>query len=101
MAKTSTVQKNLKRKKMSKQYAKKRAALKNIIMSKDIAVDERFDAQMKLSKLPRNGAKTRIRNRCELTGRSRGIYRKFKISRIVLRQLASIGQIPGMIKSSW
>ncbi len=101
MAKTSTVQKNLKRKKMSKQYAKKRAALKSIIMNKDIAVDERFDAQMKLSKLPRNGAKTRIRNRCELTGRSRGIYRKFKISRIVLRQLASIGQIPGMIKSSW
>lgn len=86
---------------MSRKYAKKRAELKAIIMNKELPIEERFAAQIKISELPKNGAKIRIRNRCELTGRSRGYYRKFKISRIKLRDLASIGQLPGVIKSSW
>ncbi len=101
MAKTSAVERNDKRKRMVAKFASKRAALKAIAMNRETPIEERFDAQLKLAKLPRNGAKNRIRNRCELTGRPRSFYRKFKLSRIAVRQLASIGQIPGMIKSSW
>src|SRR5271154_5665153 len=101
MAKTSSVQKNKNRTRKVKKFAGKRLRLKEIVMNKELPIEERFDAQMKLSALPRNSARTRIRNRCELTGRARGFYRKFKLSRIMLRELASIGQIPGMIKSSW
>ena len=101
MAKTSAVERNNKRKRMVAKFAPKRAALKAIAMDKDASIEDRFDAQLKLAKLPRNSAKNRIRNRCELTGRPRSFYRKFKLSRIAVRQLASIGQIPGMIKSSW
>lgn len=101
MAKASAVERNNKRKRMAAKFAPKRAALKAVVMDKDVSLEERFDAQLKLAKLPRNGAKIRIRNRCELTGRPRSFYRKFKLSRIAVRQLASIGQIPGMIKSSW
>ena len=101
MAKTSAVERNNKRKRMVVKFAPKRAALKAIAMNREAPIEERFDAQLQLAKLPRNGAKNRIRNRCELTGRPRSFYRKFKLSRIAVRQLASIGQIPGMIKSSW
>lgn len=101
MAKTSAVERNNKRKRMAAKFAPKRAALKAIAMNKESAIEDRFEAQLKLAKLPRNSAKNRIRNRCELTGRPRAFYRKFKLSRIAVRQLASIGQIPGMIKSSW
>ena len=101
MAKTSAIQRNLKRIKMSKRYENKRKKLKKIIMDKKIPLEERFKAQQKLSKLPRNSAKTRVRNRCEITGRPHGVYRKLKISRIALRQLGLQGKIPGMIKSSW
>lgn len=101
MAKTSAVERNNKRKRMGTKFRAKRAALKEIVMSKDVSLEERFDAQLKLAKLPRNSARNRVRNRCELTGRPRSFYRKFKLSRIAVRQLASIGQIPGMIKSSW
>ena len=101
MAKTSAVQKNLKRIKLVKKYAKKRAALKTIINNKKLDLSERFDAQLKLNKLPKNSAKIRIRNRCEVSGRPHGVYRKLKISRIALRDMASAGKIPGMTKSSW
>ena len=101
MAKTSSIQRNLKRMKMVKKFSKKRESLKKIIKNKNLPLDERFKAQLKLSKLPRNSARTRIRNRCEITGRPHGVYRKLKISRIALRQLASSGKIPGMTKSSW
>ena len=101
MAKTSAVQKNLKRIKLTKKYANKRAALKKIIMNKKLELSERFAAQLKLNKLPKNSAKIRIRNRCEVSGRPHGVYRKLKISRIALRDLASSGKIPGMTKSSW
>ena len=101
MAKTSAIQRNLKRIRLVKKYAKKRLALKKIINDKKLPLNERFKAQLKLAKLPRNSAKIRIRNRCEMTGRPRGVYRKFKISRIALRELASKGIIPGMTKSSW
>ncbi|MDC0248286.1 30S ribosomal protein S14 [Pelagibacteraceae bacterium] len=101
MAKTSSVQRNLKRIKLVKKYLKKREMLKKIINNKKLPLDERFSAQLKLSKLPRNSAKIRIRNRCEISGRPHGVYRKLKISRIALRQLASSGKIPGMTKSSW
>ena len=101
MAKTSAVERNNKRKRMAAKFQTKRAALKTIAMDKNASLEERFDAQLKLAKLPRNGARNRIRNRCELTGRPRSFYRKFKLSRIAVRQLAAIGQIPGMIKSSW
>jgi len=86
---------------MVKKFSKKRESLKKIIKNKNLPLDERFKAQLKLSKLPRNSARTRIRNRCEITGRPHGVYRKLKISRIALRQLASSGKIPGMTKSSW
>ncbi len=86
---------------MSKQFSKKRAELKAIIMNKELQMEDRFAAQMKLSALPRNSAKTRVRNRCALTGRPRGNYRKFNLCRIKLRELGSFGQIPGLVKSSW
>ena len=101
MAKLSAVNKNKKRIKLSDKMFKKRQDLKKIIMDKKLPLEERFKAQQKLSKLPRNSAKTRVRNRCEITGRPHGVYRKLKISRIALRQLGLQGKIPGMIKSSW
>ena len=101
MAKTSAIQRNLKRIRLVKKYAKKRLALKIIINNKKLPLDERFKAQLKLAKIPRNSAKNRIRNRCEITGRPHGVYRKLKISRIALREMASKGIIPGMTKSSW
>ena len=101
MAKTSSIQRNLKRIRMAKKFLKKRQELKKIINNRKLPLEERFKAQLKLAKLPRNSAKTRIRNRCEITGRPHGVYRKLKISRIALRDLASKGKIPGMTKSSW
>ena len=101
MAKTSSIERNLKRIKLAAKFLKKRQALKKIISDKKLPLEERFKAQLKLSKLPRNSARTRIRNRCEITGRPHGVYRKLKISRIALRELASKGRIPGMTKSSW
>ena len=101
MAKLSAVNKNKKRIKLSNKLYKKRLGLKKIVMDKKIPLEERFKAQQKLSKLPRNSAKTRIMNRCEITGRPHGVYRKLKISRIALRQLGLQGKIPGLVKSSW
>jgi small subunit ribosomal protein S14 len=101
MAKTSQVNRNKKRESMAARDKGKRAQLKSIVMDRTLPVEDRFDATMKLAQLPRNGAKVRIRLRCELTGRSRGNYRKFKLCRIALRDLASAGQIPGMVKASW
>ena len=101
MAKTSSIQRNLKRIRLSKKFSKKRENLKKIIKNKKLPLKERFEAQLKLAKLPRNSAKIRIRNRCEITGRPHGVYRKLRISRIALRDLASKGKIPGMTKSSW
>ena len=101
MAKTSAIQRNLKRIKLAKRYEKKRAALKKIIKNKKLELSERFAAQLKLAKIPRNSAKIRIRNRCEITGRPHGVYRKLRVSRIALRDLALKGKIPGMTKSSW
>ena len=101
MAKTSVIQRNLKRIKLANKFLKKRQSLIRIIKNKKLPLDERFKAQNKLAKLPRNSAKVRIRNRCEITGRSNGVYRKLRISRIALRELASKGKIPGMTKSSW
>ena len=101
MAKTSAIQRNLKRIRLVKKFQKKRNELKKIISDKKLPLDERFKAQLKLSKLPKNSAKIRIRNRCEITGRPHGVYRKLRISRIALRDLALKGKIPGMTKSSW
>jgi len=101
MAKTSSIQRNLKRIRLVKKFLKKRESLKKIIKDKKLPLEKRFDAQLKLAKIPRNSSKVRIRNRCEITGRPRGVYRKLKISRIALRDLASKGKIPGMTKSSW
>ena len=101
MAKTSCIQRNLKRFKLTKKFLKKREDLKKIIKNKKLPLEDRFAAQLKLAKIPRNSSKTRIRNRCEITGRPHGVYRKLKISRIALRDLASKGKIPGMTKSSW
>ena len=101
MAKTSAIQKNLKRIKLAKKYANKRAALKKIIKNRKLELSERFAAQLKLNKLPKNSSKIRIRNRCEVSGRPHGVYRKLKISRIALRKLGLEGKIPGMVKSSW
>ncbi len=101
MAKKSSIEKNNNRKDLSKQYGNKRNKLKAIVMSRDLPFEERFAAQMKLAELPRNSAEVRFRNRCELTGRPRSFYRKFRISRIALRELGSFGQIPGLVKSSW
>ena len=101
MAKTSAVEKNRKRIRMVEKFSSRRARLKAIATDQSIPAEERFSARLKLAELPRNSAPTRIRNRCELSGRPRGYYRKFKISRIALRDLASSGHIPGMVKSSW
>jgi small subunit ribosomal protein S14 len=101
MAKVSAIQKNLKRIKLSKKFDKKRKKLKAIVRNKTLPLNERFLAQLKLSKLPKNSSKIRIRNRCAITGRPHGVYRKLKISRIALREMASSGKIPGMTKSSW
>ena len=101
MAKTSQVNRNKMREQMSKRDKPKRQALKDVLMDKTLPVEDRFNASLKLAQMPRNGALVRVRLRCELSGRSRGNYRKFKLSRIALRDLASSGQIPGMVKSSW
>jgi small subunit ribosomal protein S14 len=101
MAKVSQVNRNIKRERMSARDKTKRTALKSIIMDRDSAVEERFDASMKLAQLPRNGAAVRVKLRCALTGRAKANYRKFKLCRIALRDLASAGQIPGMVKASW
>ena len=101
MAKLSSINKNNKRIKLSDKFYEKRKKLKQTIMNKKLSFEERFKAQQKLSKLPRNSAKTRVRNRCEITGRPHGVYRKLRISRIALRELGLQGKIPGMIKSSW
>ena len=101
MAKLSAINKNNRRIKLSEKFYKKRLALKKIVMDKKLTFEERFKAQQKLSNLPRNSAKTRVRNRCQITGRPHGVYRKLKISRIALRQLGLEGKIPGMVKSSW
>ena len=101
MAKTSAIQRNLKRIKLVKKFLKKRENLKKIIKNKKLPLEERFAAQLKLAKIPRNSSRTRIRNRCEISGRPHGVYRKLKISRIALRDLALMGKIPGMTNSSW
>ena len=101
MAKTSSVEKNKRREKLSKLHAAKRAALKAVVMDRELPVEDRFEATLKLAQFPRNGAKNRVRLRCEVTGRPRGNYRKFKLCRNQLRELASKGQIPGVVKASW
>ena len=101
MAKMSAINKNNRRIKLSDKFYKKRLKLKKIIMDKKLSLEERFKAQQKLSKLPRNSAKVRVMNRCQIKGRPHGVYRKLKISRIALRQLGLEGKIPGMVKSSW
>ena len=101
MAKMSAINKNNRRIKLSDKLYKKRMNLKKIIMDKKLSLEERFKAQQKLSKLPRNSAKVRVMNRCQITGRPHGVYRKLKISRIALRQLGLEGKIPGVVKSSW
>jgi small subunit ribosomal protein S14 len=101
MAKTSSIERNKKRERLSKQYAARRAKLRATALNEDLPLEERFAARLKLAQLPRNSSPTRVRNRCELTGRPRAFYRKLKLSRIALRELASSGQIPGMVKSSW
>ena len=101
MAKKSMIAREVKREKLVKQYAEKRAALKAIINDKEVPVEERFKATLELAKLPRNSSATRLHNRCQITGRPHAYYRKLKISRIALRDLGSQGQIPGMVKSSW
>jgi small subunit ribosomal protein S14 len=101
MAKTSSIEKNKKRAALAKQYGAKRAALKALVKNQETPIEERFKASLKLAELPRNSAKIRIRNRCEVSGRPRGYYRKLKMSRIALRQLGNLGQIPGLVKSSW
>ncbi|WP_273756811.1 30S ribosomal protein S14 [Bartonella sp. MM73XJBT] len=101
MAKVSAVEKNKRREVMVKRYAARRARLKAIVMDQKISLEERFKASVQLAGLPRNSAKVRVRNRCEVSGRPRAYYRKLKMSRIALRELGSIGQIPGIVKSSW
>jgi len=101
MAKKSAIENNNKRKELVAKYAAKRAELKAIAMNEDLPLEERFKARLKLAELPRNSAPSRVRNRCEVTGRPRGYYRKLKMSRIALREFGSNGQIPGLVKSSW
>ena len=101
MAKLSSINKNNRRIKLSNRFFNKRQKLKKIVMNKKLPLEERFRAQQKLSKLPRNSAKSRVMNRCQITGRPHGVYRKLKISRIALRQLGLQGKIPGLVKSSW
>ena len=101
MAKTSSIEKNNRRKQLAKQYAGKRAKLKEIAMNQSISMEERFAAQLKLAELPRNSAPGRVRNRGEVSGRPRAYYRKLRMSRIALRDLGNLGQVPGLVKSSW
>ena len=101
MAKLSSINKNNRRIKLSNRFFAKRKKLKEIIMDKQLPLEVRFKAQLKLSNLPRNSAKNRVRNRCQITGRPHGVYRKLNISRIALRKLGLEGKIPGMVKSSW
>jgi small subunit ribosomal protein S14 len=101
MAKKSSIEKNSRRRRLAKQYAGKRSRLKAIVGNHSLPMEERFAAQLKLSQLPRNSAPARIRNRCEMTGRPRAFYRKVRMSRLALRELANKGLIPGMVKSSW
>ncbi len=101
MAKKAMIERELKRQKLVAKYAVKRAALKEIAANQDLPMEERFKARLKLAKLPRNSSATRLHNRCQITGRPHGYYRKLKISRIALRDLGSNGQIPGLVKSSW
>jgi small subunit ribosomal protein S14 len=101
MAKKSSIERNLKRERLSKRYAEKRKALKAEMRDKTVSPEERFQSMLKLTELPRNSSPVRIRLRCKLSGRPRGNYRKFQISRIALRDMGSNGQIPGMVKSSW
>ncbi len=101
MAKTSAVEKNKRRRKTVASQATKRAALKAIIMNQSLPIEDRFKATLKLAELPRDGSKTRIRNRCEVTGRPRAFYRKLKMSRVALRELGNKGLVPGLVKSSW
>ncbi len=101
MAKTCMIERNNKRRKLVKKHADKRAALKSIIKDQKVPAEERFAAMLKLAEMPRNSSKTRIRNRCALSGRPHGYYRKFNLSRIALRDLASRGELPGVTKSSW
>jgi small subunit ribosomal protein S14 len=101
MAKTSAIEKNMKRARLIKKFAARRAKLKAMAKDASLSPEERFAARLKLAQLPRNASPVRYRLRCELTGRSRGNYRKFKLSRIAVRELASSGQIPGMVKASW
>ncbi|HBU99314.1 MULTISPECIES: 30S ribosomal protein S14 [Thalassospira] len=101
MAKKSAVERELKRERLAKQFAAKRAALKAVIGNRETSPEDRIVAVIKLAQLPRNSARIRQRIRCQLSGRPRGVYRKFRLSRIALRELASRGQIPGMVKSSW
>ncbi|HWD66330.1 MAG TPA: 30S ribosomal protein S14 [Caulobacteraceae bacterium] len=101
MAKKSAVNRNERVRRLVKQYAARRLALKQTAENEALSLEERFEARLKLAKLPRNSAPVRIRNRCLLTGRPRGFYRKLKMSRIALRELGSAGQIPGLVKASW
>ncbi len=101
MAKTSSINRNDKRRALAKRFDAKRKRLKAVVMKKDTPMEERFAAALKLAEVPRNSAKVRIRNRCELSGRARSVYRKFKLSRIALRDMANQGLIPGVVKSSW
>ena len=101
MAKKSAIEKNEHRRKLVRRYANKRAALRAIAKDRDLAPEERFQAYLKLAEMPRNSAANRVRNRCKISGRPRGVYRKFNISRIALRDLGGSGQIPGLVKSSW
>ena len=101
MAKVSAVEKNKRRRKIVASQSAKRAALKAIVMNQSLPIEERFQATIKLASLPRDGSKTRIRNRCEVTGRPRAFYRKLGMSRIALRELGNSGKVPGIVKSSW
>ena len=101
MAKKSMIEKNERRRRLAKKYSAKRARLRAIVRDKKLPIEDRFAATLRLAKVPRNSAKERVRNRCELTGRPRGNYRKLKLSRIALRELGSQGLIPGLVKSSW
>ena len=101
MAKQSSIQKNLNRWNIVKKFSKKRQSLKKQIMKKNLSIEERFKLQSKLNELPRDSSKIRVRNRCKLTGRTRGVYRKFILSRIKIRELSMSGALPGVVKSSW
>ncbi|WP_137131950.1 30S ribosomal protein S14 [Rhizobium sp. FY34] len=101
MAKTSAIEKNKRRRKTVANQSAKRAELKAIVMNQELPIEDRFKATLKLASLPRDGSKTRVRNRCEVTGRPRAFYRKLKMSRIALRELGNMGKVPGIVKSSW